>query len=177
MSQIEIILLCLLCDKDYYGYEFDSVIEQRNMREWTNVGFSSIYSSLSKLEKKGLIASRYEKEYGSPKRKVYSIEDEAREIVKEQIIRLLGEYDINPSGFDIAMLFSHLITSEELRYALIIHKNNLSNRKKFLLQRYGQHPTAKVRPHIKALFERPIAFIDTEIMWIEEYLNDNFKEE
>ena len=89
MTQIEVILLSLLCDKDYYGYEFESVIEQRNMRGWTNIGFSSIYNSLNKLEKNGHIFSRYEKEYGSPKRKVYSIKDETRVSVKEQIIKMM----------------------------------------------------------------------------------------
>jgi len=53
MTQIEVILLSLLCDKNYYGYEFETVIEQRNMRGRTNVGFSSIYNFLNKLEKNG----------------------------------------------------------------------------------------------------------------------------
>lgn len=174
MTQIEVILLSLLCDKDYYGYEFEVVIEQRNMRGWTNIGFSSIYNSLNKLEKNGYIISRYEKEYGSPKRKVYSIKDETKVMVKKQIIKMISEYKSDLSEFDIGLLFSYLITKEELNIALISHKENLIKRKEFLIKRYNQHPTAKERPHIKALFERPIAFIDTEISWIEKFINENF---
>lgn len=174
MTQIEVILLSLLCDKEYYGYEFEMVIEQRNMRGWTNIGFSSIYNSLNKLEKNGYIISRYEKEYGSPNRKVYAIKEEAQIVVKEQIISMISEYKSDPSTFDIGMLFSHLITKEKLNKALITHKENLQKRKEFLLKRYDQHFTAKERPHIKALFERPIAFIDTEISWLDKFLNDNF---
>ncbi|MCB2291597.1 PadR family transcriptional regulator [Clostridium sp. CS001] len=174
MTQIEVILLSLLCDKDYYGYEFETVIEQRNMRGWTNIGFSSIYNSLNKIEKNGHIISKYEKEYGSPKRKVYSIKDETKVIIKEQIIKMISEYNSDPSEFDIGMLFSYLITKEELNKALINHKENLIMRKEFLLKRYHQHPTAKERPHIKALFERPLAFVDTEISWIEKFINENF---
>jgi|GEM_PF-5537916 len=33
MTQIEIILLSLLCNKNYYDYEFETVIEQRNMKK------------------------------------------------------------------------------------------------------------------------------------------------
>jgi PadR family transcriptional regulator PadR len=174
MTQIEVILLSLLYDKDYYGYEFETVIEQRNMRGWTNIGFSSIYNSLNKLEKNSHIVSRYEKEYGSPKRKVYSIKDEAKETIRDEIIRMISEYKSDPSEFDIGMLFSYLITKEELNKALINHKENLIKRREFLLKRCNQHPTAKERPHIKALFERPIAFIETEISWLEKFINDNF---
>ena len=174
MTQIEVILLSLLCDKDYYGYEFETVIEQRNMRGWTNIGFSSIYNSLNKLEKNGQLVSKYEKEYGSPKRKVYSIKDETKVIVKEQIIKMISEYNSDSSEFDIGMLFSYLITKEQLKKALIIHKENLIKRKEFLLKRYDNHPTARERPHIKALFERPLAFVDTEISWIKEFINENF---
>lgn len=174
MTQIEVILLSLLYDKDYYGYEFETVIEQRNMRGWTNIGFSSIYNSLNKLERNDYIVSRYEKEYGSPKRKVYSIKDEAKVTIREEIIRMINEYKSDPSEFDIGMLFSYLITKEELNKALINHKENLIKRKEFLLKRYNQHPTAKERPYIKALFERPIAFIETEISWLEKFINDNF---
>lgn len=174
MTQIEVILLALLCDKDYYGYEFETVIEQRNMRGWTNIGFSSIYNSLNKLEKNGYISSRYEKEYGSPKRKVYSIKYETKALVKEQIIKMISEYKIEPSEFDIGLLFSYLITKEELKEALINHKENLIKRREFILKRYNQHPTAEGRPHIKALFDRPLIFIDAEISWIDKFIKDNF---
>ncbi|MCY6957438.1 PadR family transcriptional regulator [Clostridium brassicae] len=174
MTQIEIILLLLLHDKDYYAYEIESIIEQRNMREWTEVGFSSIYNSLNKLERKNLIDSRYEKEYGSPKRKVYFIKDATREIVKKYIIKMLSEYKRDPGEFDIGMAFSYLITKEELYAALINRKENLIERKSFIAKKYDNHPTAKQRPHIKALFERPIACIESEIIWIDEFIKEAF---
>lgn len=174
MTEIEIILLALLHDKDYYGYEMESIIEQRNMREWTNIGFSSIYNSLNKLEKKGVIHSRYEKEYGSPKRKVYSIIDETRSIVKKYLIKMLSEYNRDSSKFDIGMAFSYLISKEEFCEALINRKENLIKRRAFILEKYNQHPTAKKRPHIKALFERPIVCIDAEKAWIENFIRENF---
>ncbi|MCY6371461.1 PadR family transcriptional regulator [Clostridium ganghwense] len=176
MTQIEIILLSLLYEKDYYAYEIESIIEKRNMREWTDIGFSSIYNSLNKLEKKGFIDSRYEKEYGSPKRKVYFIKDETKELVRKEIIKMLSEFKLNCSEFDIGMAFSYLLSKEELYNALIQHKENLIKRREFVLKKYNQHPTAYKRPHIKSLFERPILFIDTEMDWIEKFINENFYE-
>ncbi|QEK13133.1 PadR family transcriptional regulator [Crassaminicella thermophila] len=174
MTEIEIILLALLHDKDYYAYEIETIIEQRNMREWTNIGFSSIYNSLNKLEKKGFINSRYEKEYGSPRRKVYSIKDETRRIVKEYIIKMLSEYNRDSSKFDIGMSFSYLISKKEFYEALISRKENLIKRKMFIIEKYNQHPSAKKRPYIKALFERPIACIGVEIDWLDNFIKENF---
>ncbi|WP_129596472.1 PadR family transcriptional regulator [Anaerophilus nitritogenes] len=175
MTQIEIVLLSLLYDKDYYGYEMESIIEQRNMREWTDIGFSSIYNSLNKLQKKDLIDSRYEKEYGSPKRKVYFIKEETKEILKENIIKKLSEYSRDLSEFDVGMAFSYLISKEGFYKAIIKRKENLTKRRGFILKKYHQHPTAQKRPHIKALFERPIGCIDAEINWIENFIKENFK--
>jgi DNA-binding PadR family transcriptional regulator len=174
ITQIEMVLLALLQEKDYYAYEMESMIDQRNMREWTNIGFSSIYHCLNKLEKKGFIGSRYEKEYGSPKRKVYFIQEETKQILKERLIQLLSEYNPDPRGFDIGMAFSYLLSKEQLYHALIVHKENLIDRKAFVQKKYNEHPTANQRPHIKALFERPIAFLDTEIQWTHRFIEENF---
>ncbi|MCT4621302.1 MAG: PadR family transcriptional regulator [Marinisporobacter sp.] len=176
MTEIEIVLLALLYDKDYYGYEVERIIEQRNMREWTNIGFSSIYNSFNKLEKKGLIYSRYEKEYGSPKRKVYFIKDETKEIIKKEIRKILSEYTSDASKFDIGMAFSYLISHEEFYVALIERKENLIKRRAFILKKYHQHPTANKRPHIKALFERPIVCIDAEKVWLENFIKEMNKQ-
>ena len=174
MTQIEVILLSLLYDKDYYGYELEAVIQQRNMRGWTNIGFSSIYNSLSKLEKNGYIISRYEKEHGSPKRKVYSIKDEAKIIVKEQIIKMISEYKLDATSHFIGMFFSYLITKEELYETLINRNENLVERKELFIKKCSEDPPVNEKADLKMLFEKTILFIDTEISWLEKFINDNF---
>ncbi|MDR3596248.1 PadR family transcriptional regulator [Clostridium sp.] len=174
MTQIEVILLSLLYDKDYYGYELESVIQRRNMRGWTNIGFSSIYNSLSKLEKNGHIISRYEKEHGSPKRKVYSINDEAKLIIKEQIIKMIYEYKLDATSHNIGMFFSYLITKEELLKTLISRKENLIERKELFIKKCNEDPPENEKADLKMLFQRTILFINTEISWLEMYINNNF---
>lgn len=174
MTQIEVILLSLLYDKDYYGYELEAVIQQRNMRGWTNIGFSSIYNSLSKLEKNGHIISRYEKEHGSPKRKVYSIKDEAKIIFKKQIIKMISEYKIDETSYYIGMFFSYLITKEELYETLINRKEKLVKEKELFIKKCSEDEPANEKSNLKMLFQRRILFMDTEISWLEKYINYNF---
>jgi len=114
LTQIELVLLALLYEEDRYGYEIESVIEERKMRNWTKIGFSSIYNSLKNLKKKGWIGLRYEEEYGSPARKVYFINDGFRETVREKIKKALHSPQRVYSEFSIGLAFSHFLTKEEV---------------------------------------------------------------
>jgi DNA-binding PadR family transcriptional regulator len=67
------LLLGLVAEMPRHGYELEQVIDQRSMREWSQIGFSSIYFVLGKLEARGLIAAGREASSGSKSRKVYSI--------------------------------------------------------------------------------------------------------
>ncbi len=48
-------MLGLLAEQPRHGYELERVIEERGVRAWTALGFSSIYYVLDKLAKRGLI--------------------------------------------------------------------------------------------------------------------------
>ena len=63
LTPAELTLLGLLVEKPRHGYELEEVIAERGMREWTEIGFSSIYYLLTKLRDRGLIA-----ETGEPAR-------------------------------------------------------------------------------------------------------------
>ncbi|MGW5384555.1 PadR family transcriptional regulator [Nocardia sp. NPDC003963] len=51
----ELIVLGLIIECPQHGYDLEQAIERRGIRQWTEIGFSSIYYLLSKLEKRGLV--------------------------------------------------------------------------------------------------------------------------
>ncbi|GAA3877811.1 hypothetical protein GCM10022381_20340 [Leifsonia kafniensis] len=51
----ELTILGLLSESPRHGYELEKVIEERGVRNWTALGFSSIYYLLDKLAGRGLI--------------------------------------------------------------------------------------------------------------------------
>ncbi|SRR6266540_7436928 len=55
LTPAELTLLGLLVEKPRHGYELDEAISTRGMREWTEIGFSSIYYLLARLRDRGLI--------------------------------------------------------------------------------------------------------------------------
>lgn len=54
-TDAELTILGLIAERPRHGYELEIVIRERGIREWTSLGFSSIYYVLSKLEKRGLV--------------------------------------------------------------------------------------------------------------------------
>lgn len=55
LSLLEQLILGILSEQDRHGYDIEKVIAERGMREWTDIGFSSIYYLLKQLEKKKLV--------------------------------------------------------------------------------------------------------------------------
>jgi DNA-binding PadR family transcriptional regulator len=74
LTNAELAVLSLVAEEDRHGYEIESVIEERGMREWTEIGFSSIYHILGVLLRRELVDARLEPAAGkgSP-RKVYHV--------------------------------------------------------------------------------------------------------
>lgn len=173
MTQIEMVLLALLYEKDRYGYEIESVIEERNMRDWTKIGFSSIYNSLKNLEKKGWIGWRHEEECGSPARKVYFINDEFRKPVREIIKQMLHTPQRASTEFSIGLAFSHFLTKEEVCESLMGYRESLEKRRQLIHQNYQeQHAIIQNRIHLKALFTYPLTLIEAEVEWIDDLLKE-----
>ena len=58
LTDAEMLVLGLVAEMPRHGYQLEQVIEERGMREWTQIGFSSIYFVLSKLETMKLVAAK-----------------------------------------------------------------------------------------------------------------------
>jgi DNA-binding PadR family transcriptional regulator len=91
LTNAELAVLSLIVEKDRHGYEIESVIEERGMRNWTEVAFSSIYHILRILERDLLIESRAEPAPGKgPARKVYSATQSGRERYEAEALGALA---------------------------------------------------------------------------------------
>lgn len=175
MTQIEVLLLSLLYSKDCHGYEFEQTIEKENLRTWMTIGFSSIYNSLNKLERNSYIVSRLEKGNGSPNRKVYSIKDEARKLISENIFKMISEYKRDASDFKLALTFSHILSNDKLNEALTLHKQSLIERKEDLIEEYKQKISEDDTMQRRWLVERSVSLLDTDIVWIDRCIKETSK--
>ena len=113
MTNAELAVLSLVAERPRHGYEIDQVIKERGMRDWTEVGFSSIYYLLKKLERDGQIEGRLEETQRGPARKVYHITEAGRAAL---IAWLSGPppLDSPRSAPLIQVFFSAQLSDEEL---------------------------------------------------------------
>lgn len=103
LTDADLLLLGLVAEMPRHGYEIERAIEERGMREWTQIGFSSIYFVLSKLEKVGLVAA--ETPAGQKARKVYTATPAGLQVLIEQTLAALR--DLRPSYSSVLLGLAH----------------------------------------------------------------------
>jgi DNA-binding PadR family transcriptional regulator len=116
MTEPELLLLGLVAEMPRHGYQLAQVVEERNMREWTSIGFSSVYYLLNKLEKKTLVRSKAPSSEKS--KKVYSITATGKKILVSRSLELLSTYKHAPASTLIAMLHWPFLSKDEAISAL-----------------------------------------------------------
>ena len=55
LTPAELTVLGLIIERPQHGYDLEQAIDRRGIRQWTDIGFSSIYYLLTKLAKRGLV--------------------------------------------------------------------------------------------------------------------------
>src|ERR1700692_2284362 len=87
-ARLPLLLLSLLAERPMHGYEINQQIQARAIRQWANIGFSSIYQVLDTLVKEGFLQAEEVENpgQGASYRTVYTITDAGRERL-EQLAR------------------------------------------------------------------------------------------
>ncbi|MGB3435070.1 PadR family transcriptional regulator [Achromobacter sp.] len=162
LTDSELLLLGLVAEMPRHGYELEQVIETRGMREWTQIGFSSIYFVLGKLEKAGLVLA--EAPAGTKTRKTFSATATGHKALLEQTISALGAYRPTHSSLLLGMVHWPALSRESALAAL---ENRLSSvmaeAERLELMRRQRQP---MPDHIEVLFDFSASQLAAEGRWI-----------
>ena len=90
LTPSELTVLGLIVEQPRHGYDLEQVIEQRGIRQWTDIGFSSIYYVLAKLERAGLIEAEQGRP-GAKSRRVFQITVEGRRVAADQAFAFIAD--------------------------------------------------------------------------------------
>lgn len=170
ISNIEAAILGLLYENSYYGYQLDKIIKERGMRNWTEIGFSSIYYVLNRLEKKDLIESRVEKVKGKPSRKIYTITENGKSSIQKKVKELLSENTKLISPFDIGIAYIDILNSEEAIKSIKLYLKSTNERMEFLENSIKMHESLNSPYNVIALFSRPLVLLKAEKKWLIEFI-------
>lgn len=169
MTNAELAILTLIAEKPRHGYEIEQVIEARGMRNWTEVGFSSIYYLLKKLQKKGLIEGRTERQAGrGPARVVYHITPAGRAAVHQGVREALSMPQPAYPPLQIGMANLPGVSKETALSALGSYRDALQKSVDELHQKWeSQRPLPYF---VDAMFDYSIHMIQAELAWIRAFI-------
>ncbi len=172
INEREAAVLGLLCESPLYGYTIEKIIEERGMRHWTDIGFSSIYYVLKRLESKKLITSSCEQQEDKPSRKVYTITAAGLDMMKRTVRSFLSLNTRNRSPFDLGIAHLTLIPEQETVACLRERLTGLDKVIEHVRQIREQKVQEKRPFFVLALFDRTLAHLETEKKWVLKFIGE-----
>ena len=171
MTNAELAILSLIAEAPRHGYDIEQVIEARGMRDWTEIGFSSIYYLLNKLEKLDLIESQLQQPGGKgPARKVYTITEKGKRGHLDGVVEAISvpQYSSNP--FLLGLSNYPIMPREQVLTALNAYAARIEERLSRMFRRAEvQQPLA---PFIQAMFDYSQALAEAELNWIQNFIQE-----
>ena len=170
ITNAELAILSLVAEQSVHGYQIDQIIKERGMREWTDIGFSSIYYLLNKLEKKGWITSQVQNAiHQGPARHVFAITSDGLRICHQETLAALSEPRASPSHFQLGLANILLLDHSEMINALSHYEDILIHKKKVLELKQSNYGNV-IPNHVKALFDHSLKLIEAELNWVRKFI-------
>lgn len=168
MTNAELAILSLIGERPRHGYEIEQVIEERGMREWTELGFSSIYYILKKLERKGLAQGQLEEAARGPARRVYRITAQGRDALRAAVLDALSVPHRRYPPLQLGLANLSAISPGEALSALGHYRGGLAARLVHLRSRWeSQRP---LPDHVEAMFEYAVTMTQAELEWVRGFM-------
>jgi DNA-binding PadR family transcriptional regulator len=162
LTNAELTVLGLVAERPRHGYEVEQVIEERGIRNWTELGFSSIYYLLDKLEAKGYVQSDKVKE-GRGK-KTYKLTAAGYDACRIATFDVLANLRSANEPLLVGMANSMVLDENEFVAALHERRSQLDERLRSIVStRERQRP---LPDSAEAIFNYTISRLRTERDWL-----------
>jgi DNA-binding PadR family transcriptional regulator len=175
----ELAILGLVAEQPKHGYQIEQDIESRGMRNWTEIGFSSIYHILNKLQGDGWISGATAavprgRGPSGPARKVFHVTEAGKIALREAVHQRLAQPRPRSADFDLGLGNLACLPSRAARAAISAYRDGLHVRRGQVQAKWAsdRQADAHLPSHAEALFTRSLALIDAEISWVEKYLDE-----
>lgn len=170
LTPAELVVLGLLAERPRHGYDIEKTVEERGIREWTDLAFSSIYYLIGRLERAGLIevVEGVTAQEGRRVRKTYAPTAAGLEAARKATREALTDLTPTRSPVLVGLANVPLLPPEEVLEALRTRADELDRQ----LVRLESHPRA-AGPHppfVAAIFDYTTAALRTERDWARQTL-------
>ncbi|MFN8371503.1 MAG: PadR family transcriptional regulator [Anaerolineae bacterium] len=171
MNDAELTILSLVSEAPRYGYEIQKLVDERGLREWLTIGFSSIYYILNRLERQGVINSRLHTS-GGQARKVYEVTEAGRGVLQTAVSDLLRQPRGLGTGFELGLANIHVLKPQQAFRMLSNHREDLQQRLDAVEKMWKQRQQENHTPdNVQALYTHSIAVMRAELDWLLVFLD------
>lgn len=169
LTNAELALISLLAETPRHGYGIEQAIEHRGMRQWTEIGFSSIYFLLKKLDARGLIEPLEKTTLSRRTPKTYRLTPAGEEAYRDAVHHALLEPGRAITNFPLGLANWPALPADVALLALQTrHKSLQSELARLWLQKDSQAP---LPDFVEALFDYSQSMIAAESAWLEKTIN------
>jgi DNA-binding PadR family transcriptional regulator len=168
VTDAELAILGLVVEKPRHGYEIEQVLDERDMREWTAIGFSSIYYQLKRLEKNGWVRSRIDPDtQQGPARKVYEVTPDGFNAWRLAILDVLAAPRPHDDPFQLGLSSLPAVAPGDALAALTARRDTLAGKLAHVRTRRDQSTAQGAPWHVDAMFDRGVTLLEAEIGWLD----------
>ncbi|WP_104087623.1 PadR family transcriptional regulator [Cryobacterium sp. N19] len=165
LTAIELTVLGLVAEQPRHGYNLEQVIEQRGIRRWADIGFSSIYYVLAKLEKRGLISADNARAT-TRSRRVFQATQEGCDLAASATLDFIATAQSVPHPFLVGLANKTLVTKQAYNRAILDRLAQIEGR--IVAVAEAEHGQAPLPLPAREVFSYSLALLKAERTWLAE---------
>lgn len=169
MNDAELTILSLLAEADRYAHEIQAIIEDRGMRAWVTIGFSSVYYVLNKLERQNMIATTEHRDEQGVARKHYRLTDAGHGVLQTAIADLLRQPRALGSGFELGLVNLNILKPRQVYRTLTHHRSDLKERLRHV-EAFLTSSEAEPTDPKQAMYTHSAVLMRAELDWLDNFL-------
>ncbi len=164
LPKLSTLILGFFQEGEKNPYEIKKLYNELEMSKWFPIADSSIYATVTKLKRQGLIEGKEVKGENSPKKTVYKITPKGEEELRNTVASYFEEPDYEFSKFEVGVLLMDLLSKEEIMKKLkallsSIDKKHYEVKKQILSLEQSSHTVSIATI---AVFKNKLHLLDAE---------------
>jgi len=163
LTPAELTLLGLLIERPAHGYDLEQVIDRRGIRQWTDIGFSSIYYLLAKLEKRGLVEGS-PSTGGAKSRRVFHPTPAGRETAARETAAYLAE--AHPVAHPFLVGVANLPLLSKRAYAEALRARLTRIEARIAAIRQAEQAQSPLPRAAREVFSYSLSLLEAERSWL-----------
>ncbi len=173
VTNVETVLLQIIAEKKgISGYGISQIVKERGYREWADIGMTSIYVGLKKLEDKKLVKFKMHtgKIGKGPMPKIFFPTEKGREVLSAEVLFILSSSRERERVFDLGVAGIPFVAPQKVKEALLKRKKFLNEHLDKIHIKFKKDGAFQLPVHAKYLFRHSFYLIENELKFIDELM-------